>query len=62
MQQDHLVMFDLCLNISADEYWKQLVADDAPLSLVKFLEDRQEEKISSTPWANPANDESIYMD
>ena len=38
------------------------MADDAPLSLVKFLEDRQEEKISSTFWANPANDEAVYMD
>jgi hypothetical protein len=55
-------MFDLCLNINADEFWKQLVADDAPLSLVKFLEDRQEEKISSTLWANPASDEAVYME
>jgi len=55
-------MLEICLNINAEEFWKQLLDDDAPLFLTKFLEIKQEEKISATPWANPANDEQIYMD
>ena len=74
MNKDHLVMFNTCFKIitnqfsdtcnkqkqlrNADEYWKQFLADDAPLSLVKFLEDQQKAKICFPFWANPASDKT----
>jgi hypothetical protein len=58
MQKDHPVMFNPCFKINADEYWKQFLADDAPLSLVKFLEYQQKAKICFPFWANPASDKT----
>ena len=31
-------MIEICLNINADEFFKQLLDDEAPLFLTKFLE------------------------
>ena len=61
MNKDHLVMFNTCFKLNAYEYWKQFLADDAPLSLVIFLEDQQKAKICFPFWANPASDKTIIF-
>ena len=57
----HTQQIVILLNLSPKGFFDQYLADDAPFWLGKFYEDKGEKKVENGQWADPAEDEKVYL-
>lgn len=60
--KDHVMQFEILLNLSAEDFYKQYWADGCPHPITQFIESRGEQKIEMKDWTDPTGEEAKYSD
>ena len=56
------MVVEVCLGLSTEDAFKTFVSDKAEMSLLKFFEQRGEQKLSMSLWEDPSETDKVYND